>query len=155
MRVLTEMAQAAEVVLLHENEKEIFGDVPGRVLDIVQSVNLPSLKLAWDAANSVQVGVTPFTQAYPTLRPHTAYIQIKDAVMGSGEVVPPAKVTARSGKPSKPLPQMVSTGSSPWSRTWVRRTSSAGSPARTTSSAPPKHLPASSSTKESTTHEQP
>jgi sugar phosphate isomerase/epimerase len=88
MRVLAEMAQAAEVVLLHENEKEIFGDVPGRVLDIVQSVNLPSLKLAWDAANYVQVGITPFTQAYSTLRPHTAYIQIKDAVMGSGEVVP-------------------------------------------------------------------
>ena len=65
MRVLTEMAQAAEVVLLHENEKEIFGDVPGRVLDIVQSVNLPSLKLAWDAANYVQVGVTPFTAGVP------------------------------------------------------------------------------------------
>jgi sugar phosphate isomerase/epimerase len=75
-------------VLLHENEKEIFGDIPERVLDIVESVNLPSLKLAWDAANYVQVGVTPFTDAYPLLRPHTVYIQIKDAVMDTGEVVP-------------------------------------------------------------------
>ena len=88
MRILAEMAQAAGVVLLHENEKEIFGDIPERVLDIVESVNLPSLKLAWDAANYVQVGVTPFTNAYPLLRPHTVYIQIKDAVMGTGEVVP-------------------------------------------------------------------
>ena len=88
MRVLAEMAGAAGVVLLHENEKEIFGDVPERVLDIVESVNLPSLKLAWDAANYVQVGVTPFTQAYPLLRPHTVYIQIKDALLDSGEVVP-------------------------------------------------------------------
>ena len=88
MRILAEMAQAAGVVLLHENEKEIFGDIPERVLDIVESVNLPSLKLAWDAANYVQVGVTPFTNAYPLLRPHTVYIQIKDAVMDTGEVVP-------------------------------------------------------------------
>ena len=88
MRVLADMAHTAGVVLLHENEKEIFGDVPDRVLDIVESVNLPSLKLAWDAANYVQVGVTPFTEAYPILRPHTAYIQIKDAVMATGDVVP-------------------------------------------------------------------
>ena len=88
MRVLADMAHTAGVVLLHENEKEIFGDVPDRVLDIVESVNLPSLKLAWDAANFVQVGVTPFTEAYPILRPHTAYIQIKDAVMATGDVVP-------------------------------------------------------------------
>ena len=88
MRVLADMAHTAGVVLLHENEKQIFGDVPDRVLDIVESVNLPSLKLAWDAANFVQVGVTPFTEAYPILRPHTAYIQIKDAVMATGDVVP-------------------------------------------------------------------
>ena len=88
MRVLAEMAQTAGVVLLHENEKEIFGDIPERVLDIVESVNLPSLKLAWDAANYVQVGVTPFTEAYPILRPHTVYIQIKDALIDTGEVVP-------------------------------------------------------------------
>lgn len=88
MRVLAEMAQSADVVLLHENEKEIFGDIPERVLDIVESVNLPSLKLAWDAANYVQVGVIPHTEAYPILRPHTAYIQIKDAVLDTGEVVP-------------------------------------------------------------------
>lgn len=88
MRVLAEMAQSAGVVLLHENEKDIFGDTPERVLDIVESVNLPSLKLAWDAANYVQVGVTPFTEAYSILRPHTVYIQIKDAVMETREVVP-------------------------------------------------------------------
>ena len=88
MRVLADLAHTAGVVLLHENEKQIFGDVPDRVLDIVESVNLPSLKLAWDAANFVQVGVTPFTEAYPILRPHTAYIQIKDAVMATGDVVP-------------------------------------------------------------------
>ena len=88
MRVMAERAREAGVVLLHENEKEIFGDVPERVLDIVESVNLPSLRLAWDAANYVQVGVTPFTAAYELLKPYTVYIQVKDAILATGEVVP-------------------------------------------------------------------
>jgi sugar phosphate isomerase/epimerase len=88
MRVMAEKAQGTGIVLLHENEKEIFGDIPERVLDIVESVNLPTLKLAWDAANYVQVGVRPFTEAYRKLRPYTVYIQVKDALLTSGEVVP-------------------------------------------------------------------
>ena len=88
MRVMAERAEQAGVVLLHENEKEIFGDVPERVLDIVESVDLPSLRLAWDAANYVQVGVTPFTAAYELLKPYTVYIQVKDAILATGEVVP-------------------------------------------------------------------
>ncbi|MET3805617.1 sugar phosphate isomerase/epimerase [Nakamurella sp. UYEF19] len=88
MTVMAERARPTGVVLLHENEKEIFGDIPERVLDIVESVNLPSLKLAWDAANYVQVGVRPFTQGYERLRPHTVYIQVKDALAANAEVVP-------------------------------------------------------------------
>ena len=33
-------------------------------------------------------GVTPFTDGYAALRPHTVYIQIKDAVLATGDVVP-------------------------------------------------------------------
>lgn len=88
MRALTERAAGHDVILLHENEKEIFGDVPERVLDIVTAVDSPQLKLAWDAANYVQCGVRPFTDGYAALRPHTVYIQIKDALAGSGQVVP-------------------------------------------------------------------
>ena len=75
-------------MLLHENEKDIYGDVPERVLDIVESVGSPALRLAWDPANYVQVGVTPFTDGYAKLRPHTVYVQIKDALLATGEVVP-------------------------------------------------------------------
>jgi sugar phosphate isomerase/epimerase len=88
MTALTERAAPTGVVLLHENEKEIYGDIPERVLDIVESVGSPALRLAWDPANYVQVGVTPFTDGYAMLRPYTDYIQIKDAVLATGEVVP-------------------------------------------------------------------
>lgn len=88
MRALTRVAEDADVVLLHENEKDIYGDVPARVLDVVESVGSPALRLAWDPANYVQVGVTPFTEGYATLRPYTDYVQIKDALLATGEVVP-------------------------------------------------------------------
>jgi len=88
MSALAARAQGHDVVLLHENEKDIYGDVPDRVLDIVESVGSDQLRLAWDAANYVQVGVHPFTDGYARLRPYTDYIQIKDALLATGEVVP-------------------------------------------------------------------
>jgi sugar phosphate isomerase/epimerase len=87
MTALARVAEEADVVLLHENEKHIYGDIPRRCLDVVTSVSSPHLRLAWDAANFVQVGVRPFTQAYDLLRPHLEYMQIKDALLATGEVV--------------------------------------------------------------------
>ncbi|WP_037570402.1 sugar phosphate isomerase/epimerase family protein [Phaeacidiphilus oryzae] len=88
MSALAERARGHEVVLLHENEKRIYGDTPERCLDLVESVGSEQLRLAWDAANFVQCGVRPFTEAYPMLRPHLEYIQIKDADRSSSEPVP-------------------------------------------------------------------
>jgi sugar phosphate isomerase/epimerase len=88
MRALARVAEEADVILLHENEKEIYGDVPARCLDIVRSVGSPHLRLAWDPANFVQVGVRPYTEGYAGLRPHLEYVQIKDARAADGTVVP-------------------------------------------------------------------
>jgi sugar phosphate isomerase/epimerase len=88
MTALADVAEGAGVILLHENEKEIYGDVPDRCLDIVESVGSESLRLAWDPANFVQVGVRPWTEAYSMLRPHLEYMQIKDARLSDGAVVP-------------------------------------------------------------------
>ncbi|MBG0564738.1 sugar phosphate isomerase/epimerase family protein [Actinoplanes aureus] len=87
MRALARVAEEADLILLHENEKEIYGDVPDRCLDIVRSVGSPHLRLAWDPANFVQVGVRPYTDGYAMLRPHVEYIQIKDALAVDGSVV--------------------------------------------------------------------
>ncbi|MDD9151236.1 TIM barrel protein [Plantibacter flavus] len=88
MRLLADLAEREGVVLLHENEKDIYGDVPGRILDLVESVGSPALRLAWDNANFVQVGVAPFDDGYAMLRPYLDYLQVKDAVAESGQVVP-------------------------------------------------------------------
>jgi sugar phosphate isomerase/epimerase len=87
MRALTEVAEDYDVVLLHENEKEIYGDIPRRCLDLVTAVDSPKLRLAWDAANFVQVGVRPFTEGYAQLRPYVEYVQIKDARLADASVV--------------------------------------------------------------------
>jgi len=57
MRALVRVAEEADLILLHENEKEIYGDVPARCLDLIRSVGSPYLKLAWDPANFVQVAL--------------------------------------------------------------------------------------------------
>jgi sugar phosphate isomerase/epimerase len=88
MRSLADLAGTEGVVLLHENEKDIYGDTPDRVLDLVESVGSPALRLAWDNANFVQVGVKPFTDGYAKLRPYLDYLQVKDAVAATGAVVP-------------------------------------------------------------------
>ena len=87
MAALAEVAADADVILAHENEKEIYGDIPRRCLDIVTSVSSPKLQLAWDPANFVQVGVRPFTEGYAMLRPHVGCIQIKDALLADATVV--------------------------------------------------------------------
>jgi sugar phosphate isomerase/epimerase len=89
MRQLADEAERAGVTLLHENEKGIYGDTPERVLDIVESVGSPALRVAWDSANFVQVGVArPHDAGYAMLRPHLEYLQVKDALSATGQVVP-------------------------------------------------------------------
>jgi sugar phosphate isomerase/epimerase len=88
MRLLADLAEREGVVLLHENEKDIYGDTPERVLDLVESVGSAALRLAWDNANFVQVGVRPFDEGYAMLRPYLDYLQVKDAVAATGAVVP-------------------------------------------------------------------
>jgi sugar phosphate isomerase/epimerase len=85
---LCERAAGHDVLLVHENEKHIYGDIPERCLDIVESVGAPNLRLTWDAANFVQCGVRPHTEGYQMLRPYLEYIQIKDALLATGEVTP-------------------------------------------------------------------
>ena len=88
MRALADVAERGDVVFLHENEKEIYGDNPRRCVDLLETVGSPNLRAAWDAANFVQVGVRPHTEAFAAIRPYLEYVQVKDAVLATGEVVP-------------------------------------------------------------------
>lgn len=84
---LASMAGEHGIILLQENETGTYGDTPERAVDVIASVGSENLKLALDPANFVHAGVAPFTGAYALIRPHLAYVQVKDA-LHSGESVP-------------------------------------------------------------------
>jgi sugar phosphate isomerase/epimerase len=88
MRALASIAGERGLVLAHENEKEIYGDRPERCADLIAAVGSPALRATFDAANFVQCGVRPHDEAYPLLRPYLTYLQLKDALAATGEVVP-------------------------------------------------------------------
>jgi sugar phosphate isomerase/epimerase len=88
MCALTQIAEDRGLVLAHENEKEIYGDRPERCADLITAVGSPAFRATFDAANFVQCGVRPHSEGYGLLRPYLVYLQVKDALAATGEVVP-------------------------------------------------------------------
>ena len=88
MAALAEIAAEHSLVLAHENEKEIYGDRPERCAELIEAVGSPALRATFDAANFVQCGVAPHREAYALLRPYLVYLQVKDALAATGQVVP-------------------------------------------------------------------
>ncbi len=81
-------ARGSGLTLLHENEKEIYGDTAERCLDLVESMNSDYFKAIFDPANFVQCQVETYPHAFELLKDHVIYIHVKDALRENGEVVP-------------------------------------------------------------------
>jgi sugar phosphate isomerase/epimerase len=88
MGALARRAEQAGLTLVHENEKEIYGDTAERCADILRSVASPALRSAFDPANFVQCGVRPMETAWPLLADTVTHVHIKDAVFSDGGVRP-------------------------------------------------------------------
>ncbi len=86
MQQLLEIAKAVGVTLYHENEKDIYGDVDSRVVDLMDTFE-GKMQFIFDPANYVQCGCKPL-EIYPALRDRTAYFHIKDALSSDNSVVP-------------------------------------------------------------------
>ena len=48
---MTELAEREGVILLHENERGIYGDCPERCVDLLSSVNNPQMRAAFETPN--------------------------------------------------------------------------------------------------------
>jgi sugar phosphate isomerase/epimerase len=81
MRAKVELAAAAGVRLLHENEHRIYGDSPERVVDLLQTINHPAFRAVYDPANYVHCGYDPW-DGWVRTRDWTAHFHIKDWVHG-------------------------------------------------------------------------
>ncbi len=84
-------AEKTAIVLAHENEKDIYGDVGDRCLDLFTTLRSPSFTGIFDFANFVQCDQRPYEDCWVKLKPYITYFHIKDAVMGTGQVVPAGK----------------------------------------------------------------
>lgn len=87
MKAMTKLAEENNIILLHENEKEIYGDIAPRCLDILKSVNSPNLRAVFDPANFVQCGQKVYPDTLHMLKDYVVYVHIKDA-LENGDVVP-------------------------------------------------------------------
>ena len=87
MKKMAELAEKEGVILLHENEKDIWGELPEQCDRIIREVNSPALRAVFDPANFIQAGAKPYPDAYNIMKPHIEYMHIKDA-LENGHVVP-------------------------------------------------------------------
>lgn len=77
MAAKAEIAAKSNVVLFHENEHRIYGDSPDRVADILRTVNSPSLRAAYDAANYTYGNFDP-VEGWEKTKAYTTHFHIKD-----------------------------------------------------------------------------
>ncbi len=79
MRMMVKIAEENDVVLLHENEKGIYGNVASRCKEVLDAVNSPNLRAVFDPANFVECNQKTFPEAYELLKDYIVYMHIKDA----------------------------------------------------------------------------
>ena len=94
LRLMSERASSANVTLLHENEKDIYGDTIDRCVDLMRNCANEHFKAVLDPANFIQCAQVPYPDAYDALHPWLAYMHVKDA-LPDGSVVAAGKGAAR------------------------------------------------------------
>lgn len=79
-------AKEQDVILLHENEKDIFGDTKEKCLLLAERFACDNFKLVFDPANFVQCGENT-KEAFDLLKNYVGYLHIKDSKT-DGTIVP-------------------------------------------------------------------
>ena len=87
MKGYLDAVKGYDVVLVHENEKRIYGDSPERCLDLFNELHDPQFRLIFDFANFIQSGYEPL-KCYERMKGTIEEFHIKDAFLGSGLVMP-------------------------------------------------------------------
>jgi sugar phosphate isomerase/epimerase len=87
-REFIKAAEGSDLILLHENEKEIYGDTAERCLDLFKTLDCDYLKAVFDPANFVQCDVETYPHALELLKEEVIYLHIKDALKSDHSVVP-------------------------------------------------------------------
>lgn len=84
---MVEYAATKNLVLLHENEKKIYGDTAASCLDLMETFYGANFKATFDFANFLECGEDT-VKAYELLKPYIAYIHVKDADKKTKTILP-------------------------------------------------------------------
>ena len=83
------LAEDRGVTLLHENEKDIYGDTPGRCRDLLTTIDSNAYRAVFDPANFLEIGVEAYPDALLDVIEFVDQLHIKDATKGErGEIKP-------------------------------------------------------------------
>ena len=89
MGAMADSADAADCVLLHENEKAIYGAKPDAIKDLFATIKSPNFKGIFDPANFVEEGIAPYDDGWMQgLAELTDYFHIKDKTPGERACTP-------------------------------------------------------------------
>lgn len=81
MQKKTDYAAKKGITLLMENERWLYGNIGFRCRDILETVNSPFLRLAFDPQNFLAEGERPFSDNYDLLADYVAHVHIKDGIL--------------------------------------------------------------------------
>lgn len=84
LNIMASIAEKEDILLVHENESNIYGDTAERNLDIIESIGSESLMACFDPANYICEDEIPFPDAYNMVSKYIKHVHIKDAVKENG-----------------------------------------------------------------------
>ncbi len=79
MKAMVKLAEENDIILLHENEKGIYGNIAPRCADILKEVNSPNLRAVFDPANFIECDQVTYPDGFELMKPYIEYMHIKDA----------------------------------------------------------------------------
>ncbi len=88
MGAKVEALSGTDVVMVHENEANIYGHTAENCVDLVEAVGSPKLRLAYDPANFVwgEKITNNVEVCWPLMQPYVVHIHIKDWKLGSKDI---------------------------------------------------------------------
>ena len=83
-----ELLKDVDIILVHENEAHTYGHMAEHCVELVEAMNSPKLRLAYDSANFVvSEGITNNIEVcWPLMKPYVVHVHIKDWKLGAKDV---------------------------------------------------------------------
>jgi 3-dehydroshikimate dehydratase len=83
-----EALAGTNVIMVHENEANIYGHTAANCVDLVKTIDSPKLRLAYDPANFVWAEkiTNNIEVCWPLVKPYVVHVHIKDWKLGAKDI---------------------------------------------------------------------